>query len=534
MLNTHFANLVKSYVPTIEQLTRCYAFTVPIENEDGTFNIDVELTDGTGNREVFSMELSDNGKINMWTNADMNSYHLKMMTDVLESMQDKITSGNFTRTDYFERNGLSANLDEEGWKAVEGLLFTKEDEDKKPRIYFDMDGTLAVFNKNATMEEVFTPGYFRNLAPISEMVDFARELIEAGYDVNILSGACFTAIQEKIEWLQEFMPFVSPEKYTFVPVDADKSEFIPDAEHSVLIDDYNKNLDEWKGLAVKCKTNINNYNAKYTSVVVGAYNNLSRLEGAIKEWEPKEKLPLIDYLTLTYSSNSDKRPMIVCNDGFKLFIGTGKGHYTEPQTERMRGIDYTSLEVMYPSSEDKILSGFAKEYLFLSDSIVNSTIPYVPIEMLVKVLESHKGICAERTFSEYDIEHFKIAERWFSGVLDAQLSPEGISAMGYLDCREISVDKMNIKTAMGYVLDSLGDDVPGFIACQASEGLQEMSLVFSGEGDFEKALKCIDNVLDFAKHEHSAATAYLCEVFEERWNMTVDMLKDRQEEREER
>lgn len=530
MLNTHIVNLVRSYIPTIEQLTRCYAFIVPFEDNDKMFGIDIELTDGSGEREVYTLDVREDG-LSISTNADLVSNRLKIMTDILDSIQEKIESSVFSRMDYFERNGLKPAMDEEGWKKVENLIFTTEKESDKPRIYFDMDGTLAVFNKNATMEEVFTPGYFRSLNPIPEMVAFAKELQHAGYDVNILSGACYTAIQEKIEWLQEHMPFITPDKYTFVPVDADKSQFIPNAEHSVLIDDYNKNLDEWKGLAVKCKTDINSYNPKYASVVVGAYNNINRLEAAIDKWNPKERLTLSDYLTLTHSEDDQKRPMIVCNDGFKLFVGAGHGYYSEPESNLMNGSTYTSVQVMYPSSEDKRLSDFAGEYLLLSDSIVNSSIPYVPLSLLEEVITSHKGISAEKTFTPYDIARFEIKDRWIKGGVDHMLSKNGSEALEYLADHKENIDYYGLTNAVKYVLDSIGEDVPGFIAQQASEGIAEMELLWENEGygDYTRAAKCMENVLDFARQEHSAATAYLCEVCEESWQKSAALYEKNKE-----
>jgi len=39
----------------------------------------------------------------------------------------------------------------------------------RPRLFVDMDGTLAVWN-NVYLEQLYEPGYFRNLPPPGWMV----------------------------------------------------------------------------------------------------------------------------------------------------------------------------------------------------------------------------------------------------------------------------------------------------------------------------------------------------------------------------
>lgn len=431
MLNTHFSNLVRTYIPTIEQLTHCYAFTIPLENTNGNMGIDIELTNGNEVHELYSFYIDD-GHVMMSAydaiEEEGHEHRLNIMDDIRQSLDDKVNGRHdavFARADYFERNGLTGNLDEEGWKQVDGLTFTKE-VSEKPRVYFDMDGTLAVFNKNATMEEVFSPGYFRKLEPIKETVELAEELVERGYDVNILSGSCYTALQEKIEWLREHMPFITPDHYVFVPVDADKSRFIPDPKHSVLIDDYNKNLDAWKGLALKCKTDINNHNPKYISLEVGT-DMLTVFEEAVKKMIPKDHITLSDYLKLSQGEDNIPRPLVRCNDGFSLYISAGQNARSEPDVELSDTTRYEEVEVSYPSEADPVLKKFADEYLYLTGDLTDSVFPYMPVELVEEMLESHGGIDAEKTFTPYDLIHFDIDNRWLNGELDMYLSPEGIN-----------------------------------------------------------------------------------------------------------
>lgn len=151
------------------------------------------------------------------------------------------------------------NISASAWECMMNAPYEAERK-PHPSIYFDLDGTLAKFNKNATMEEVFSPGYFRGLDPHREMIWLAKKLHDQGFEVCILSKACHSAISEKYEWLKEYMPFIKKENIYFVPIEANKCNFVPPIKATdVLIDDYWKNLtpDKWQGAAVKCVTDIN-------------------------------------------------------------------------------------------------------------------------------------------------------------------------------------------------------------------------------------------------------------------------------------
>lgn len=162
------------------------------------------------------------------------------------------------------------NTTAEEWATQKyGIIFAEDIKDE-PTVYFDMDGTLAVWNnmslKNPseamTLDEIMEAGYFRNLAPIPEMIEKVRYLKEdCKMNVAILSKAYFHAIEEKTEWLRENMPFIDVEKEVFfVPCSPDtrKQNFIPSVGLcDVLIDDYNVNLDEWHGTPIKVITDKN-------------------------------------------------------------------------------------------------------------------------------------------------------------------------------------------------------------------------------------------------------------------------------------
>lgn len=137
------------------------------------------------------------------------------------------------------------------------------------RIFIDMDGTLARFHDEAAyLERMYEPGFFRGLHPFSDFllaVNFS--LFTGGLnkkDVYILSSVIEspTCETEKREWLKKYMPDFTEEQQIFCPMGVPKAELVPKGINpdDILIDDYNKNLEEWRaagGLAVKFVNNIN-------------------------------------------------------------------------------------------------------------------------------------------------------------------------------------------------------------------------------------------------------------------------------------
>lgn len=177
------------------------------------------------------------------------------------------------------------------------LLERKKENPKHPCIYVDMDGTLAVWNHEkskeypdgVTMEMVNAPGYFRGLKPNEEIVQFTEILFKKGYDIRILSKSNFHAIREKEEWLQEYLPFISKENIFFVPLNAEKSDFVPHIKsNDILIDDYNVNLQSWRGIPIKCVTDRNTVNPNFAWIDYKSpvYKNMDTITWVlIKEWQ---------------------------------------------------------------------------------------------------------------------------------------------------------------------------------------------------------------------------------------------------------
>ena len=158
----------------------------------------------------------------------------------------------------------------EVWNDVKGIYYQRP-VNRTSSVYFDIDGTLAYFyrdGKGLTYEEMFEPEnhYFRNLEPHTYMIKLAENL-SLTEDVCVISSADIRTVEDKYEWIKEYAPFIKDDNIFFCPLGADKTRFIKNnAVCSVLIDDYNHNLDMWQqsgGICVKAVNSINSPSDRY-------------------------------------------------------------------------------------------------------------------------------------------------------------------------------------------------------------------------------------------------------------------------------
>ena len=135
------------------------------------------------------------------------------------------------------------------------------------RLFVDMDGTLAVFNRVETLEELYEQGYFLNLAPHVNVVDAVKHIVktEPRIQVRILSAVLMDsdhAFEEKYAWLDRHLPEITLEHRILVPYGSDKKERIRGgvAKEDFLLDDYTQNLLLWEvaGRGIKLLNGINN------------------------------------------------------------------------------------------------------------------------------------------------------------------------------------------------------------------------------------------------------------------------------------
>lgn len=153
------------------------------------------------------------------------------------------------------------------------------------RVYFDMDGTIAKW-RDVSIEETRKPGYFADLEPEMELLDFMRDAIKLGENIYILSSyyTDTRALLEKKKWLDRYLPEIDSAHCLFVPYGkTNKTEFLVGMLHrklskaDILVDDHTPNLQCWEeagGLGVKWLNGLNGKNGCFDGIRVGSTEDL--------------------------------------------------------------------------------------------------------------------------------------------------------------------------------------------------------------------------------------------------------------------
>ena len=157
-----------------------------------------------------------------------------------------------------------------------------------PRLFVDMDGTLAEFRKVTALEELYERGYFSGLRPQENVVTAIRRLArDPSVQVYVLSAVLFDshyALDEKNSWLDRYLPELGREQRIFVPCGGSKALYISSAlcPEDILLDDYTVNLEDWQehgGTGVKLLNGINHTRGSWT----GARLSMARSPGQLAE-----------------------------------------------------------------------------------------------------------------------------------------------------------------------------------------------------------------------------------------------------------
>lgn len=186
-----------------------------------------------------------------------------------------------------------------------------EDKSSRIRLFVDMDGTLAKFIPQDTLEPLFEKGYFESLEPMPNVVDTVNFLNtrDAGIDVYILS-ACLDsgfAEKEKNEWLDKYMPSIKSDQRIFTEYGTDKSTAVPGGVGTMdfLLDDYSNNLKDWVlmgGQGIKALNGINGRNGTWDGPKIDCgknslalrYELVSKINSAVIDLHNKELEKNID------------------------------------------------------------------------------------------------------------------------------------------------------------------------------------------------------------------------------------------------
>ena len=150
------------------------------------------------------------------------------------------------------------------------------------RIFVDMDGTLAEWKEIESTDILYEKGYYENLKPNEFLLQVIKGLVKKGEDIYILSSFLNDskyALEEKNNWLDKYLPELSKDKRIFIKYGDNKALFAPNgvSKFDYLIDDYTKNLFEWKdvgGIAIKFLNGINNKSKQWQGLNVKHNNEL--------------------------------------------------------------------------------------------------------------------------------------------------------------------------------------------------------------------------------------------------------------------
>lgn len=132
---------------------------------------------------------------------------------------------------------------------------------KKVTVYIDMDNTVALFCKKGedklSLERIYEQEFWENLEVMDNCQISIPLMQMLGIRVIALSACSDSPYCKlgKITWIEKNLPSINTKKDLILcNVGENKSNFAEDIGSSILIDDYGKNLKQWReagGIAVK-------------------------------------------------------------------------------------------------------------------------------------------------------------------------------------------------------------------------------------------------------------------------------------------
>ena len=160
------------------------------------------------------------------------------------------------------------------------------------KVFVDLDGTLAEWKASSSYEDLFVKGYFATLGPHKNVVEAVERLWQRDTEVYILSAYLTEskyALREKNQWVSKYVPFIDAGHRLFVPQEIPKPEYVSaligDVDSGfVLLDDYSRNLHEWKaagGTGVKLLNGINGTKGTWQGTAVSRFCSADELANSI-------------------------------------------------------------------------------------------------------------------------------------------------------------------------------------------------------------------------------------------------------------
>lgn len=126
-------------------------------------------------------------------------------------------------------------------------------------VLFDADNTLYLFSQHGHDKEVarvcHNRGFFKSLPIFSEAPYVIENLQKFGIRVGIASTySDGYSYDEKIQSYHFHFPMVNDRDIYLIPSGTSKADFVEDIEHTILVDDYYVNINDWYakgGVAIK-------------------------------------------------------------------------------------------------------------------------------------------------------------------------------------------------------------------------------------------------------------------------------------------
>jgi len=125
------------------------------------------------------------------------------------------------------------------------------------KLFLDLDGTLAKFNskRNALQRFDNEKGFFANLKPYKYIEVINEIATKENVEVYIISATPNEqADLDKMAWIKTYLKDIKQDNICFCRLNENKAKVIKDKlnitidNQCILLDDYTKNLIEWKNL----------------------------------------------------------------------------------------------------------------------------------------------------------------------------------------------------------------------------------------------------------------------------------------------